>query len=94
MCHQRDTRLPSICRPHATTRRPEDGARHAGIGTAIHYPAPVHSQPAYRGRVALEPGGLGESPRAAREMLSLPVFPELGATDVARVIAAVKAALA
>jgi len=63
----------------------------AGIGTAIHYPVPVHLQPAYRGRVALDPGGLGESEQAAREVLSLPMFPELAAADVARVIAAVKA---
>lgn len=62
----------------------------AGIGTAIHYPVPVHLQPAYRGRVDLDPGGLGESERAAREVLSLPMFPELAAADVARVIAAVE----
>src|SRR5579863_1091699 len=62
----------------------------AGIGTTIHYPVPVHLQPAYRGRVVLDPGGLGESERAAREVLSLPMFPELGAADVARVIEAVK----
>lgn len=66
----------------------------ARIGTAVHYPVPVHLQPAYRGRVALDPGGLGESERAAREVLSLPMFPELGAADVARVMAAVKAAVA
>jgi len=65
----------------------------AGIGTTIHYPVPVHLQPAYRGRIALDPGGLGESERAAQEVLSLPMFPELGAADVARVIAAVKAAV-
>lgn len=62
----------------------------AGIGSAIHYPVPVHLQPAYRGRVGLDPGGLGESERAAREVLSLPMFPELAAADVARVIAAVE----
>lgn len=66
----------------------------AGIGTTVHYPVPVHLQPAYRGRVALDPGGLGESERTAREVLSLPMFPELGAADVARVIAAVKTFLA
>ncbi len=65
----------------------------AGIGTAVHYPVPIHLQPAYRGRLALDPGGLGESERAAREILSLPMFPELAAADVARVIAAVKASL-
>ena len=63
-----------------------------GIGTTVHYPVPVHLQPAYRGRVTLDPGGLGESERAARDVLSLPMFPELGAADVTRVIAAVAAA--
>lgn len=59
-----------------------------GIGSAIHYPVPVHLQPAYRDRVGLDPGGLSESERAAGEVLSLPMFPELAAADVARVIAA------
>ena len=62
-----------------------------GVGTNIHYPVPVHLQPAYKNRVALGPGGLPESERAAREVLSLPMFPELGDDQVARVIAAVKA---
>ena len=31
--------------------------RAAGIGTGMHYPSPVHLQPAYRGRVALGPSG-------------------------------------
>ncbi len=62
-----------------------------GIGTNIHYPVPVHLQPAYQGRVALGLGGLPESVRAAKEVLSLPMFPELGDDQVARVIAAVMA---
>jgi dTDP-4-amino-4,6-dideoxygalactose transaminase len=62
-----------------------------GIGTNIHYPVPVHLQPAYRGRVALAPSGLGESERAAREVLSLPLYPQLAATAVAETIAALKA---
>ena len=62
----------------------------AGIATGIHYPVPVHLQPAYRGRVAIGPGGLPETERAAREVLSLPIFPELKVRDAARVIAALK----
>jgi dTDP-4-amino-4,6-dideoxygalactose transaminase len=62
-----------------------------GIGTNIHYPVPVHLQPAYQGRVALGLGGLPESVRAAQEVLSLPMFPELNDEQVARVIAAVTA---
>ena len=64
--------------------------RSRGVGTNIHYPVPVHLQPAYQGRVAIGPGGLPESERAAREVLSLPMFPELGDDQVARVIAALR----
>src|SRR5208282_448793 len=64
-----------------------------GISTGIHYPAPVHLQGAYRGRVALDPAGLSESERASREVLSLPIFPELDDESVARVIAAIRQSL-
>ena len=64
-----------------------------GVGTGIHYPAPVHLQGAYRGRVALDPAGLGESERASREVLSLPIYPELADESVARVIAAIRQSL-
>ena len=47
------------------------------IGTAVHYPVPVHLQPAYQGRVALGGGRLPETERAAREVLSLPLFPQM-----------------
>lgn len=75
--------------------RDRDGLQAAlkarGVGTNIHYPVPVHLQPAYQDRVALGPGGLPESERAAREVLSLPMFPELGEDQAARVVAAFKA---
>ncbi len=44
-----------------------------GVPTAIHYPQPVHTQPAYAGRVAVGAGGLAASERACREVLSLPM---------------------
>jgi dTDP-4-amino-4,6-dideoxygalactose transaminase len=62
-----------------------------GIGTNIHYPVPVHLQPAYRGRIALGPSGLRHSERAAKEVLSLPIFPELDDDQVARVVSAARA---
>jgi dTDP-4-amino-4,6-dideoxygalactose transaminase len=67
------------------------GLAHEGIGTGVHYPVPVHLQPAYQGRIALGAGGLAETEKAAREVLSLPMFPELSVRDAARVVAAVKA---
>jgi dTDP-4-amino-4,6-dideoxygalactose transaminase len=65
----------------------------AGIGTGIHYPAPVHLQPAYAGRIALGPSGCKETETAAREILSLPLYPELTDAEVDTVCAALKSLL-
>jgi dTDP-4-amino-4,6-dideoxygalactose transaminase len=62
----------------------------ARIGTGIHYPAPVHLQPAYRGRLAEFPSGLPETERAAGRILSLPMFPQLPPDSVERVIAEIR----
>jgi dTDP-4-amino-4,6-dideoxygalactose transaminase len=67
--------------------------RERGVGTSVHYPLPVHQQPAYAGRVSLDPGGLEETERAAREVLSLPMYPELTDAAVESVIAAVRASV-
>jgi dTDP-4-amino-4,6-dideoxygalactose transaminase len=64
-----------------------------GIGSNVHYPLPVHLQPAYLGRVAVGPTGLANTETAAREVLSLPMYPELSDDEVARVIATLSAAL-
>ena len=60
-----------------------------GITTLVHYPMPIHLQPAYEGRVIVADGGLPVSERAANEVLSLPMFPQLSDAEVARVCAAV-----
>jgi dTDP-4-amino-4,6-dideoxygalactose transaminase len=59
--------------------------RAEGVATAIHYPAPVHLQPAYRGRTPLGPAGCAETARAAAEVMSLPMFPELSDAQVGHV---------
>jgi dTDP-4-amino-4,6-dideoxygalactose transaminase len=56
------------------------------VGSAIHYPEPVHHQPAYAS-IRVGPAGLAHTERAAREVLSLPLFPELDSESVERVIA-------
>lgn len=48
-----------------------------GVGTAIHYPVPVHLQPAYCDRIRLGAGGLPHTERAAHTVLSLPMYPQL-----------------
>ena len=63
--------------------------RERGIGTAIHYPVPIHLQPAYRGRLG-DAGSLPETEQAAREIVSLPMFPELSAEEVMIVAQAIR----
>jgi dTDP-4-amino-4,6-dideoxygalactose transaminase len=63
-----------------------------GVRTAIHYPVPVHRQPAFAG-AATGPGGLPRTERLADTVLSLPMFPQLPDASVERVIDAVGRAL-
>jgi dTDP-4-amino-4,6-dideoxygalactose transaminase len=67
-----------------------EALRATGIATAIHYPVPVHRQPAYNGRLACGPSGLGVTERAAPQILSLPIYPQLPDEAVERVIAAIR----
>ncbi len=59
-----------------------------GIDTAIHYPVPVHLQPAYAGRLPLGPSGCAASAAAAHEILSLPMLPDMRGPQIDRVCAA------
>jgi dTDP-4-amino-4,6-dideoxygalactose transaminase len=61
-----------------------------GVGALVHYPLPVHLQPAYRGRIRVA-GGLEKTERAACEVLSLPMYPELTEAEAAQVVDAVLA---
>ena len=47
------------------------------VGTLIHYPVPVHRQPAYQDRVGVGSGGLQETEKAVGEILSLPMYPQM-----------------
>jgi UDP-2-acetamido-2-deoxy-ribo-hexuluronate aminotransferase len=62
-----------------------------GIPSAVHYRKCLHEQPVFAGLAA--PGSLPVAERAAREVLSLPLYPSLSQADQARVIEALQAAM-
>jgi dTDP-4-amino-4,6-dideoxygalactose transaminase len=87
--HQYVVRVPGDKREMIRERMAE-----RGVGTLIHYPMPVHLQPAYKGKIWLAGDNLSVTEKAAEEVLSLPMYPELKDDAVAEVIAALKAAVA
>lgn len=60
-----------------------------GIGTGVHYPVPLHLQPAFRD-AGLRRGDLPQAERAAREIVSLPLWPDLSTSQVGCVVDAVR----
>lgn len=59
------------------------------VGSAIHYPVPVHLQKAYA-NLGYKPGDFPVAEKAAREVLSLPIYPEMTDKQVQRVTDVVK----
>ena len=68
--------------------RPQQHLRERGIGTSIHYPVPAHRQPAYH-HLGYEEGQFPCAERACREVLSLPLYPELTEDELRYVATAV-----
>jgi dTDP-4-amino-4,6-dideoxygalactose transaminase len=64
----------------------------AGIGTGIHYPVPLHLQKAYRD-LQYRVGSFPVCERIASEILSLPMYPQIGAEQIERIVGEVAAFL-
>ena len=67
----------------------QDALQRQGIQTGVHYPVPVHLQPAFAD-LGYRAGQFPASERAAKEVLSLPMFPELTAEQCETVCGAVR----
>ncbi len=61
----------------------------AGVSTGIHYPIPVHLQRAYQD-LGYHAGDFPHTERLSREMLSLPMYPELEEAELAQIVSAVR----
>ena len=66
-----------------------DHLKKSAIGSAIHYPVPLHLQKAYAG-LHYAAGDFPVAERVAEEIVSLPMFPQLTAEQQARVVAEIR----
>ncbi len=64
----------------------------AGVGTGIHYPIPCHLQPCFA-ELGYKEGDFPVAEAIAREELSLPIYPELGAEQIRAIAALVRSSL-
>jgi dTDP-4-amino-4,6-dideoxygalactose transaminase len=63
-----------------------------GIGTTVYYPTPMHLQPVFA-KLGYHEGDLPHAEKAAKEVLSLPIYAELTSEQIHRVVAAITAAV-
>lgn len=64
------------------------GLKDQGIGAGVHYPVPLHLQPAYAD-LGYRAGDLPVTEAVAASCLSLPIYPEMGEARLQRVVEAV-----
>lgn len=64
--------------------------RAAGVATGIHYPVPIHLQPAYRS-LGYKAGSFPVAERGAQRIISLPMYPGMAETSITHTAASVSA---
>lgn len=60
-----------------------------GISTGIHYPVPIHLQPVYK-NLGYEKGDFPIAENFAKEILSLPIYPELTKSEISKIAKTIK----
>src|SRR5215217_7141409 len=63
--------------------------REKGIGSSVYYPLPLHLQPCFA-YLGYKEGACPEAEKASKEVISLPVYPELSTAQRDEVVAAVR----
>jgi dTDP-4-amino-4,6-dideoxygalactose transaminase len=76
-----------VCSTQRDALRSQLDAR--GVASGIHYPVPIHLSDAYA-HLGMSPGSLPVAERLARQVLSLPIFPEMTELEIDRVAGAVR----
>lgn len=71
----------------------QQSMRESGVIPMVYYPVPLHLQPVYQ-HLGYRPGDLPQAEAAAHQVLSLPMFPELGENQQEQVVQTLKGALA
>jgi dTDP-4-amino-4,6-dideoxygalactose transaminase len=61
------------------------GLNQGGVGAGVHYPVPLHMQPALR-FLGYEPGAFPHTERAAASIISLPIYPEMTTEQASLVV--------
>ena len=61
----------------------------SGVHAGVHYPVPVHLQPAYKDRVLLA-STMSKTEMLSQRIISLPIYPELSIIDVKKIVNSIK----
>lgn len=82
-----------LCSDHRQREHLMHALSEQDIASAIYYPVPLHQQAAFANESGKADGVLPVAESIAKRCFSLPIYPELPAADIDRVIAAIHAAL-
>ncbi len=81
--------MPNTLIPQTHRDQVRTQLQNCGVASMVYYPLPIHLQPVYKD-LGWQPGQLPVTEQAAREVLSLPMFPELSLEEQKQVVYSLK----